>query len=91
MWNRLFNTFTLTPTLSHSPTLSLWERARVRGKWMRLNDKGFSLIASVLAMTGLAVMGMVFAGAVVRHQFSVVNEHRASQALYIAERTKSKT
>jgi hypothetical protein len=50
-----------------------------------LNQKGFSLLASVLAMLGLSVMGLVFASAVTQHQYSAVNQMLSTQALYIAE------
>lgn len=50
-----------------------------------LNQGGFSLLASILAMMGLAVMGTVFASAVTQHQYSAVNQLLSTQALYIAE------
>lgn len=50
-----------------------------------LNQKGFSLLASVLAMLGLSVMGLVFASAVTQHQYSAVNQLLSTQVLYIAE------
>ncbi len=75
MRNQLFDTLT--------PTLSLRERARARVRG--LNEKGFSLLASILAMMGLAVMGVFFASAVTQHQYSAVNELRSTQALYLTE------
>lgn len=50
-----------------------------------LNEKGFSLLTSVLAMVGLAVTGAVFASGVTQHQYAAVNQLLSTQALHLAE------
>ncbi|MBI4491131.1 MAG: hypothetical protein HY694_18770 [Deltaproteobacteria bacterium] len=61
------------------------EGVRCMGRRLILDDKGFSLLASILAMMGLAFMGVVFASAVTQHQYSAVNQMLSTQAFYIAE------
>lgn len=53
---------------------------------MTLRDqKGFSLLATVLAMLGLGLMGALFASAVTQHQYAAVNQTFSTRALYLAE------
>jgi len=53
---------------------------------MRLSDeRGFGLLASVLAMFTLALLAAVFMGAVAQHQYGAMNQVFSTQALYLAE------
>jgi len=53
---------------------------------MRFGDeRGFSLLASVLAMFALALLAAVFMGAVAQHQYGAMNQVFSTQALYLAE------
>lgn len=50
-----------------------------------MGQEGFSLIAAILAMLGLAVMGSAFASVVTQQQHTAVTQLRAARALYLAE------
>jgi len=60
-------------------------RGKESGRTFSLDDKGFSLLTSVLAMMGLAFMGLVFASGVAQHQYSAVNQMLSTQAFYLTE------
>lgn len=50
-----------------------------------IDERGFSLLASILAMLGLALMATVYAGAVTQHQYGAVNQVYSTHAIYLAE------